>query len=43
VPVVWLFDDAYSSLVLYGWIKDWSINIAYPNHSEIGITVEGLV
>lgn len=42
-PVVWVGDDIYDSLVVYGWVRDWGVNIAYATHSETRLTIEGLV
>ena len=44
-PVVWITDDAitYGSMTIYGFYKDWGINVAYPLHSEASLTIEGLV
>lgn len=43
-PVVWIADNGkLGSLTVYGFYKDFGINIPYPNHSEASITVEGLV
>jgi len=42
-PVVWIGSDEYSSLVVYGYYKDWGIAIAYPSISECSLTIEGLV
>lgn len=42
-PVVWIADDTRASLVIYGWVRDWGIVIAYRTHHECSITIEGLV
>jgi hypothetical protein len=42
-PVVWIGSSDYSALIAYGWLKDWGINITYPQHSEASLTIEGLV
>lgn len=43
-PCVWIGDDAsrYTSLLAYGFYRDWGLNIAYPAHSEFNISIEGL-
>ena len=43
-PCVWVGEDtqSYTSLLAYGFYKDWGLNIAYPNHSEFSISIEGL-
>lgn len=41
-PVVWYGKSHYRSLMGYGWLRDWSITIAYPTYSEARTTIEGL-
>jgi hypothetical protein len=41
-PVIWIGDTQYESLIAYGWLRDWGINISYPTHSDASITIEGL-
>lgn len=43
-PCVWAADNSggYSSMVAYGFYKDWRINISYPNQSDASLTIEGL-
>jgi hypothetical protein len=41
-PCVWIGSDLYSSLIAYGFYKDWGLSIPYPNHSEMNLTIEGL-
>lgn len=41
-PVVWVGDDNYGTLAVYGVYKDFAINIAYPDYSSCSLTVEGL-
>lgn len=46
VPVIWIAHDGmnFSSLVVYGYYKDWGINITYPHAGicEGRLTIEGL-
>ncbi|MCX7177721.1 MAG: hypothetical protein NTX56_02800 [Proteobacteria bacterium] len=42
-PVVWVADDSRDSLVVYGWVRDWGITIAYLTVFESRLTIEGLV
>lgn len=44
-PCVWVTDSrgTWESLVIYGYYKDWGINISYPDHSEALLTIEGLI
>lgn len=41
-PVVWIGHAAYSSLVVYGFYKDWGIDVEYKNQSRCSLTIEGL-
>lgn len=45
-PVIWIAHDGlnFSSLVAYGYYKDWGINITYPHAGicEGRLTIEGL-
>ena len=44
IPVVWIGTEyGYSALVLYGFYKSFSINIAGPNHCICSLDLEGLV
>lgn len=41
-PVVWLGSGKYDQSVIYGFYRDWSINIAYETVSDCSLTIEGL-
>lgn len=41
-PVVWLGTTRYDQSVVYGFFKDWSIDIAYDQISYGSLTIEGL-
>ena len=42
-PLVWLgAESLYTSLIVYGFYKDFDINIAYPDYSSCSLTIEGL-
>jgi hypothetical protein len=43
-PAVWIADTTgrYGSMTIYGFFKDFGINIAYPQHSHCSIQIEGL-
>jgi len=42
-PVVWVgADNLYSSLIIYGFCKDWEETIKGPSHSICSIQIEGL-
>jgi hypothetical protein len=43
-PVVWMGNgDQYTSLVVWGFFKDFEIDIAYETMSYCSITIEGLI
>lgn len=43
IPVVWVgVDDGYSSMIVYGFYKSFSIVIEYPTESVCSIAIEGL-
>lgn len=44
-PSMWIgSDDAttYSPLIVFGWYRDFSIDIQYPTHSYVSLEIEGL-
>lgn len=44
-PAVWVGaddTDTYSPLVVYGWFKDFRIDIAYPQYAYCTLEIEGL-
>jgi hypothetical protein len=42
-PIVWIgADNLYSSLIVYGFYKDFEVNIAYPMYSICSLQIEGL-
>lgn len=41
-PVAIIGADDYSSTHVFGLLKDWNIEISYPNHSVMSLEVEGL-
>lgn len=42
-PVLWLAEDGYDALAIYGFYKDFSINLATTTISYVSLTVEGLI
>lgn len=45
-PCVWIgADDSalYAPLIVYGWYRDFSIDIAYPTTSYVSLEIEGLI
>ncbi|OEZ91454.1 hypothetical protein [Duganella phyllosphaerae] len=41
-PIVYIGADSYGALILYGYYKDFSIDIAYPTISICSLELEGL-
>lgn len=41
-PVIWVGVAQYESTVIYGWLRDWGINITYPTYVQASVTIEGL-
>ena len=41
-PVVWIGVTKYDQTIVYGFFKDWSIDIAYDQISYGSLTIEGL-
>ncbi len=40
--VIWIGGDEFGATYIYGFYKDWGIEIAYPSHSIATIEIEGL-
>lgn len=41
-PIVYIGSDLYTSTIIYGYYKDFSIDISYPTHSICSLELEGL-
>lgn len=43
-PTAWYAtdDDRFQGTTIYGYCKDWNVEIEYPNHSLISLEIEGL-
>lgn len=41
-PCVWFEEDGGDSMTLYGYYKDWTINVAYPTYVNVTLSLEGL-
>lgn len=41
-PVVWVGSTDFNMTSIYGWARDWGIEIAYVNHSILALEIEGL-
>lgn len=42
-PVVWIGSEYFDALVVYGFYKDFDVDIAYPNVSYCSLTIEGMI
>lgn len=43
-PVLWIgADNLYTSLIVFGFYRDFSVEIAYPTMSLCNLTVEGMI
>lgn len=36
-------DPKFQGTIVYGFLKDWNVEISYPNHSMLSIEVDGLI
>lgn len=45
IPTAWVAtdDERFEGTIIYGYYKDWNIEVPYPNHSLISIEIEGLI
>lgn len=41
-PAIYIGSDVIDNLSVYGYYKDFSITVAYPNHSDVSIQIEGV-
>lgn len=42
-PVIWIGAPGFDEAVIYGFYKDWSLDVAHPTLSFCSLTIEGLV
>lgn len=42
IPIIYSGSSDFSSMIIYGFYKDLSVNIAYPDISQCTLTIEGL-
>lgn len=42
-PAVWIGVDDVEAALIYGWCRDWAVDLQYPNISYCSLTVDGLV
>jgi hypothetical protein len=43
IPVLWVGEEGYDSLTVYGFYKEFAIDIAYSIKSYCSLTIEGLI
>ena len=41
-PCLWIGSSQYSSTIIFGFFKDFSVTISYPMHSDCSLSIEGL-
>lgn len=41
-PVMWIGSDLYGMTSIYGFARDWAVDIAFPTQSYISLDIEGL-
>ena len=41
-PCVWFDESGFQSLIVYGFARDWQINVSYPANSDVSLSLEGL-
>lgn len=42
-PTLWVGSEIYESMAVYGFYRDFSAVIAYQNHSQMSLEIEGLI
>lgn len=42
-PVVWIGGERFDQSIVYGFLKDWAVDIAYAETSNLSLTIEGLI
>lgn len=42
-PTLWVGSDSFESMAVFGYYKDFSAVIAYPNYSQMSLEIEGLI
>lgn len=43
IPVIWIGDEMQEATHIYGWCREWAVEMQYPNVSHCSLVVEGLV
>jgi hypothetical protein len=42
-PVVWIGSEKYSSMLIYGFYRDFEVDVAYVNLSYCTLNIEGMI
>lgn len=42
-PVVWIGEENIDATLIYGWCREWAVELQYPNISYCSLAVDGLV
>lgn len=43
IPVLWIGDEHYSALLIYGFYRDFEVDIAYKRFSYCTLNIEGMI
>jgi hypothetical protein len=43
LPIVWIGSDQYSSMLVFGFYRDFEVDIAYVNYSYCTLNIEGMI
>ena len=41
-PVVWIGSPGYESTIIYGFCRDFNVELALPTHAHCSFRIEGL-
>lgn len=42
-PVVWIGEQDVDATLVYGWCREWAVELQYPTVSQCSLSIEGLV
>lgn len=42
-PAIWIGEQDIDAAIVYGWPRDWAIELSYPQVSYISLSIDGLV
>lgn len=41
--VLWIADEAHSSTIIFGWVKDWGLDFTLWGQSQLTVQIEGII